>query len=30
MADGGLYLSRRIHDGFAIVDEGAPGVEVYS
>jgi outer membrane usher protein len=30
LADGGLYLSRRIHDGFAIVDAGAPGVEVYS
>jgi outer membrane usher protein len=28
--DGGFYRSRRIFDAFAIVDAGAPGVEVYS
>ena len=27
-AGGGVFLSNRIHDGFAIVDAGAPGVEV--
>ncbi len=27
-APGGLFVSRRIHDAFAIVDVGAPGVEV--
>lgn len=28
LAGGGLFLSRAVHDAFAVVDAGAPGVEV--